>query len=411
MSKQEELLNLRKKHSETVKKVNEFGEEQFKDTIELIDWLKELMEKIEKLKKQEESSNQDLRQKLRLGRKMQKAYKYDNSFESTIISAIDEGKLSKEIGERFKEMAKLLKKRKIEEMKTKFKYFENLLQLQSKYVKLNKEIKEEKSALQTKINKTKLLLKELDKLTNIDTEKIELLENYIFNLGELDRLRKNYINYLSNLRIKNLIDKIKENSLLDLGFPNINKNKINEIYILFNEDKFFSNMKISELCKYFDYSDQKLSHIYPEVSKFKKIILKERVWFDKISELEKTNFLTWKNDEKLNDKLIEFFRKMPEAKTILENMKKYEKELPKFKQYYKEYEEYKIKKEELSKYSKNQLEKELEEYEKLMQTLDSEKPIEEIEQKIEKKKKSKEEKEIKDQSSEGFLHKLKGFFG
>ena len=105
MYNEETLINLRKKYLDTLEKVNEFGEEQFKDIIKLIDWLKELVEKSEKLKKQEENQNLDLRQKFRLGKKLQKAYKYDSSFEATINVAIEEGKLSREIGERFTKMA------------------------------------------------------------------------------------------------------------------------------------------------------------------------------------------------------------------------------------------------------------------------------------------------------------------
>lgn len=389
MYTKKELIQLKQNYYDTLSEINELGKEQFKDILELIEWLEDLMEKTERLKKQEEAPNQDLRQKMKLGRKMQKAYKYDTSFEATIIHAINEGKLSNEIGERFKEMATLLKKRKISEMKHKFKYFENLIKLNKKYQKYTTEIEEIKSDLETKINKIENILTDLKWLNKLDTKKFELIENHLKDLNKLKDIRLQYISSLLDLKLSDLLIKIKEENLFDYDFPHISQDKLDELEELFKNDKFFSNMKIYDLVKYFDYSDQKLSHVYPEISKFKKLILRERVWFDKISHLDQTKFLMWKKEEPLNNKLKEFYEKLPNSKDILKSLEVYEKELPGFKEKYKEYEEYKIKLEELSEYSKDKLEKELQTYKELLDTLNSE------------------VKEVK--KSEGFFDKLKGF--
>ncbi len=391
MYKKQDLLNLKSQYSQTLEEINEFGEEQFKDILELTEWLEELIEKTERLKKQEEASNQDLRQKFKLGRKLQRAYKTDLSFEATVIQAIEDNKIPEYIGDKFKEIAKLLKKRKIEAVKNEFEYFENLVKLNKKYQKIKEEIGIIKSDLNTKINKTENILKNLQELQTSDKNKYILIEKYLENLEKLENIRKEYISSLLNLKLIDLFSKIKQDKLFEFNFPPISYDKLEDLIVLFQKDKFFQNMKITDLIKYFDYSDQKLSHVYPELSKFKKLILKERVWFDQISHLDQTNFLKWKKEEKLSDELKQFYKQIPSAKQVLKEIEEYEKELPKFKQQYREYQEYKLKLKELEEYSKKDLEEELKKYNDLLETLTK-------------------KQEIPIQKDKGLFEKLKGFF-
>ncbi|MCC7552484.1 hypothetical protein KO317_02350 [Candidatus Micrarchaeota archaeon] len=385
MYKKQDLLNLKNQYSRTLEEINEFGEEQFKDILELTKWLEELIEKTERIKKQEEISNQDLRQKFKLGRKLQRAYKTDLSFEATILNAMEEGKISSNIGEKFKEIIELLKKRKIEEVKNKFKYFEEIENLNKKYLTLGQQLKNEKIDLETRINKITLLLNNLIELENINIEHIKLVEKYLDNINKLEEIRKEYIYSLMNLKIKDLIKKIQSEDLFKFDFPFIKLDTLQELENLFNKDTFFSNMDLQELYKYFDYSDQKLAYVYPEVSKFNRVIRKERVWFDKIFNLDKTNFLNLKKNEKMSNDLIEFFKSIECSKEIINEIILYGDSIYSFN----EYETYIIKKEELKEYSKNKLEQELVGCQELLSLLN----------KMESK-----------QKQEGFLQKLKLFF-
>ncbi|MFA5382404.1 MAG: hypothetical protein WC356_04505 [Candidatus Micrarchaeia archaeon] len=389
MSKKDEIINLKKNYLEIKKEIDEFGEEQFKDTLELIKWTKELIENAERIKKQEEKPNPDLKQKFKLGKKMQRAYKEDYSFEATIMAAIEEGKISFLIGEKFKEIALLLKKRKIDELKVKFKYFEKILDLEQQDIKLKQKIEYEKSALETKNNKAKYFLNELKNLDKINLKNIELVEKYLEILTGLNNSRRKYIQEILKLKIKDIIMKIKEKSLINLNFPKIEEEELNKLQELFEKDNFFKNMKIQDLYRYLDYSDQKLSYIYLEISKFNNLIRKNRVWFDQILNLEKTKFLTWKDNEILNLELKKFFESIGEKETI-SHIEKYEKELPNFKEKFEEYEKYMSKKQELQEIKQQDLEKEIKEYEELLLCFDL--------------------NEEESQKSDGFLNKLKTFF-
>jgi len=371
MRNEEELLKLKEEYDKTRKEIDSFG--QIDKIIELSLWLKALIEESEKLKKQLENiQNKSIRYKIKFKKKPAKLYKEECIFEATISNEMKNQSLSLGVGRRMLSIIELLKRNKIDSIGSRFDYFENIIKINGVYKKNREELQKEKSNLERELNKSNNLLKDIGNLNSIevDDEKVNLYKNYLSRLNKLDSLRKQYIKSLLSLNIAELIEKVKKDSLITYGFPNIDENKLEMLYTAFKEDNFFLSKDISAICKMFEYSDDRIAHIYPEVSKFKRIILANRVWFDKIYKLKNSNFAAFNEKAGTLEKLKPFYlNQIPESKEIIEGIEKQKDNIKIYKTEYEKSIKYESEIKKLSDYSKSELEKQVVKYKRMLKML------------------------------------------
>lgn len=256
-----------------------------------------------------------------------------------------------------------------------------------------------------------------------------MYKEHLSRLNKLDSLKKQYIGSLLSLNIAGLIEKIKKDSLINLvnyGFPEIDENKIDRLFSVFKEDKFFSSKNISDICEMFEYSDDKIAHIYPEVSKFKRIVLANRVWFDKVNKLKNSNFavLNEKTDfSEINGNLKNlkqfYLDQIPESREIIENIEEQKGNISKYREEYEKNKRYETEKKKLSSYSKSELEKQIVKYKHMLKLLELEKIEEKNKEKHTEKtidstqntNKNSINNDEEKKEKKGIFNKLKSFFG
>ncbi|MCC7569781.1 hypothetical protein KO465_00360 [Candidatus Micrarchaeota archaeon] len=378
MLDEKNIISLKKDYVNIKSKVDEIGAESLDAIVEASLWLKNILNESESLKKMSEPQNiKDLGQKIKLHKRSKKLQKEIHIFKATISNEMKKQTIPSDIGNRLLETVRLIKNKKNEAL-SEFEYFESFISLQEKSKRYPDEIETLKSKIDWEINKTKKLIHEINNLNTItiNNENVEKYKFYLASIEKLFKLRKKYISSLLQLNMAELINKIKTDSLNEYGLPILewsnDENNFDTLYIFFKTDSFFSNIDIFKLSEMFDYTDERLAHIYPEVLNFKKIILTNQLWFERIKNLEETSFIKI-SDKTLSKELFDFYKK--HVNGAEEIIIEFERNLNNISIWKKEYEknvEYENDKKRLSNYSLPVLEKELQHYIHLKEIIDSE---------------------------------------
>jgi len=371
----EEILELKREHHSLEKRMEKIEKNQLSAIVRLSERLKELMADIESIREKGKNMwNPDLNTRIKLSKKGVKVYKELNYFVVEVASEFEKGNIPEDAGKRFMSVAKLIKDNRMEPAKKEFEYFEEIIELSKRYEKTEEEMKERDRILKREQARIETVLAEMSELERetIDSGKVLSYENLSKNLEKLEKLRETYIHSLLSEPVIELLGDIEKHSLKDYCQALPGKEEMAELKEFFSEYPTFGKCNVSQLCEFFEYSEKKLSHICPETSRFRRLVVGNKNLFETILSLEKTAFLAV-DDE--NEKVMDFYAERIEgAQGIVEQIRQLRKEKYSYKEEYEKNKKIEKRKEELSKYSKTGLGAELRDIEHLLELLHSNRP-------------------------------------
>jgi len=378
MMSKEEISEFKRAHHSLEKRIEKIEKKQRSAIVKLSELLKELMEHTESTHEREKSLwNPDISTKIKILKKGARLSKKLGYFEAGVMAEFENGNISEEIGRKFISITSLIKNNKMALAKKEFEHFQKIIELSKEYERSKEEMEKKERIIRKEQQRIKKLLAEISWLEKktVNLEKARRYEELLKNLEKLEKIRTTYLSSLSSEPITELLG--DADSMRDY-FPDLpRKEEVDKMKIFFSEYPALGKYEVSQICELFNFSEKKLSHICPETSEFKRIILGNRKWFKTLNNLKRTDFLAV-DDE--NEKTMEFYaEKIEGAREIVEQIRLLRKEKLSCKEEYEKKKEIEGKKRELSKYSKDGLEKELEENESLLEFLHSD--IEEKEEK------------------------------
>ncbi|MBU0531999.1 hypothetical protein KKB44_00740 [Candidatus Micrarchaeota archaeon] len=360
MLSREEISEFKKVHYKL-----KTGGKQNSTVVELSALLKDLIENIESTSEREKTLwNPDISTKIKLAKKGARLYKKLEYFEIDVVKEFENGNVTEDIGKKFMLVTKLIKNNKLDLAKKEFVYFEKILKLNKEYEQSMEEMEKKDKMLKKERHRMENLLAEISGLEKIriDSEKVQQYENLLSSLEKLEKIRMQYI---SSFTSQPIIELVKNSDPISEYLPLPKKEELDEIKQFFVGYPDIGKYEPDKICELFDFSEKKLSHICPETSRFKKIILSNRKYFETLRDLERSNFLAL-DDEKA----LSFYAKIADAQEIVGQIKSVRKDQS-CKEEYEKKKQFEEKKKELLKYSKNDLEKELEEINSLLEFLHS----------------------------------------
>jgi hypothetical protein len=371
----EEILELKKEHHSLEKRMEKIEKNQLSTIVKLSEKLKALMSEIASVREKEKSMwNPDLSTRIKLSKKGLKLSKELNYFVMEVEGEFKNGNIPEDVGKRFVSLAKLTKDNRMDPAKKEFEYFEEIVEFSKRYEKAEEEMKEHDRMLRREQARIQAILAEMSELEKetIDLRKALSYENLLKNLEKLGKLRETYIHSLLSEPVSELLEDIERYSLKDYYQALPGKGEMAELKEFLHEYPAFGKCNVNQLCEFFEYSEKKLSHICPETSRFKKLVLGNKNLFETILLLEKTNFLA-ADDE--NEKVMDFYAERIEgAREIVEQIRQLRKEKYSYREEYEKSKRIEKRKEELSKYSKKELEAELRDIGHLIELLHSDHP-------------------------------------
>ena len=395
MLSEEEILQLRQEYHESEKRMEKIGKKQFSAVVELSEWLGELIDSIEQIQEKEKGmKNAAVIPKIKMARKGIKLSKGVKSFEWVLANALKEGDISGDMEEKFTAILKLIKNNKIFLAKREFEYFAGIVDLSRKHAEAKEELEKKDGALRREQSRIRKLLEEMEELEKetVDPGKVQVYEEYLKNLEKLEEFRKRYLHSLISKPVAELLEDMEKHSLENYSFPPLRKEKMEELKDFFSENPKLGEYGVGQFCELFNYSEKKLMHICPEISKFRRIVLSDREWFETIHNLDRTTFLAVDDG---NEKVMDFYaEKIDGASGIVGKIMQLGKEKNSCREEYEKNRRIGERKKDLSKYSKNKLEGELKETGCLLEVLHS-KP---------------EEEEKEREEEQGLLSKIGSFF-
>jgi len=367
MISRDEILETKQKVHELDEKIGKIGKEQFPSVIRLAGALKEILDGIEGIKQREQAMHDPhVNKRIKLmkqGIKLGKNIKY---FEDNIVLEFDAGNLTEEMGKKFVAITKLIKKNQMPVAVLQFKYFEDILDLDEQYAQAKEKLESEEEALQKEEYRIKALQESLLELESqeVDKAKVEEYKQYLANLEKIEKIRFDYLSSLSAESVGTLV----ENQYLISQLPSPQTQDVSEIRSFLGEYPRVGTLRMLQLTELFSASDAKLSHICAETSKFKRVILENKSFFDNLHNIAQTNFLALNFED---EKVMEFYTKKG-AKDILAQIKAASTNKEELKAEYEKHQKIEEKKEELKEYSQEQLEAELKQIRSNLELLNSE---------------------------------------
>jgi hypothetical protein len=302
---QEEIMELKKTCHSLEKKMEKTGKGGCSSTIELSKMLQGLMADIELTQEKEKKMwNPAAITRLKLAKKGIKLGKELNYFEMWIAAELEKGAIPEDAGKRFRSISKLIKRGKMPAAKEEFKYFEGIIELGKAHETAKEKLKEHEKALRKEQIRIEKLLAEISSLESetIDQEKVRNYTALLENLEKLREARAAHIRSMLSKPVAELLRDAEQCSLGDYCQPFPGKQEMAGLRQFFSEYPAFESCNIGQFCEFFGYSEKKLSHICPEVSKFKKTVVKNRNFFEALHSLEQTSFLAVDDeDEKAMD--------------------------------------------------------------------------------------------------------------
>lgn len=370
MMSKEEISEFKRAHHSLEKRMEQIGKKQCSAIVRLSEPLQELIDNIESTREREKSLwNPDISTKIKVVKKGARLFKKLAYFEGDVVKEFKNGNISEDIGRRFMLATSLVKDSKIPLAKKEFEYFRKIVELSKTHEKSRDEMEKKDRMLKKEQHRIKNLLTELSGLEKqtINLEKARRYAELLKNLEKLEKIREAYLSSLTSEPIAPLLEDADTMRDYFPGFPG--KEEISRIRIFFSEYPTLGKYKVSQICELFNFSEKRISHICPETSRFKKIILANKNLFETLHSLKQSNFLAV-DDE--NEKVMDFFaEKVEGAQEVVEQIRLLRTEKLSCMHEYEKMKNFEERKKELSKYSKENLQKELEEIESLLEFLHS----------------------------------------
>lgn len=371
----EEICELKRTHDTLEKRMEKIEKNQRSSIVKLLERLKDLMADIGSVREKEKTMwNPDINTRIKLSKKGIKLSKELNYFVTGVAGEFEKGSIPEDAGKRLMSIARLIRDNKMDSAKKELGYFEEIAELSKRYERAEEQMREEDRILrreQLRIGKILAEMSELEKET-VDSERVRRYEDLLKNLEKLEKLRGAHIRSLLSEPVVELLGDVEKYPLEYYCqlFPG--KEEMAELKKFFSEYPAFGRCNVSQLCEFFGYSEKKLSHVCPETSRFRRLVMGNKSLFETICSLEQTTFLAV-DDE--NEKIMDVYAERIEgAKEIVGQIRQSRKEKHSYREEYEKSKQIEKRKEELSKYSKKELDAELRDVEHLLGLLHSDHP-------------------------------------
>ena len=376
----EEITELKKAHHALERRMEKI-KSQFPTILRLFGQLKEAIEAIESIVEKEKTMwNPAFITRIKLAKKGMRLGKGINHFEIEVVGEFESHNISEEVGKRFVYIVKLIRENKMQDAKEELKYFEEIVILSKEYEKTEEEMREKDQILKKEQFRIERILEELAGLEKetIDLEKVRRHEQLLKNLEKLKGLRTVYIHSLLSKPVVELLEEAERHSLKEYYEEFPEKNEMAQLRQFFSDYPEFGKYNAEQICEFFECSEKKLSHVCPETSRFKKIVLGNRNLFETVGSLEQTAFLAVDDED---EKAMEFYvRNVEGAHETVEQIRQLKKEKNSDREEYEKNRRIEKRKEEFAGYSKIALEGELKTIQNLLELLHSEVPEENTEE-------------------------------
>ena len=372
MITEKEIINLKKDRHELERKIEDIGDKQFPTVVKLSEELDELLDLIDTMRERgKQMENADISPRIKMMKKGVKISKELGAFEANVGTEFEAGRISAEVGKKFIEIIKLIKSNKPDIVEKEFEPFSEVIEINKKYEQVNGELEGVEKVITREQNRINHILDEIKELQNeiIDIEKVKRYAQLTEDMGKLDNSRKKILHEIVAQPIIELITYLESNLLVKY-VPNYPKeDQMKEIKKFLSENSELGKKNANLFCEVFGYSDKKLTHICPDITGFKKIVLSNKQFFERLGSLDESEFLSF--DEE-NEKMVNFYiDRINGSKDIIERIK-IQKSKRKDREEYERSKDIQKKKEELSEHSNEKLKKELKEMEILLVILHSE---------------------------------------
>jgi hypothetical protein len=378
MNSADEISELKKGLSILKHKMEKIGESQRPAVIRLSNQLKEIIEGIESVQENEKNiTNTAMSIRMRLAKKAMLLGKGLRHFEMDVQSEFEKDLLSEDSGDRFMSILKLIRENKMQLAKEGMAYFEEIVAINTEYETAEEEIRKKDRVLRKEQFRIQKALEEMAQLEKekIDIEKVRRHEELLKSLEKLGALRAQYIQSLVSKPVAELLGETEFPPLREYYGELLENGGINQLRQFLSDYPDFGKCNAIQIREFFDCSEKKVSHICPETSRFKKIILGNRGLFEAIGSLEQTSFLAVDDN---NEESLDFYAKnINGAQEIVENIRQMKTEKDSYREEYEKSRVLDKRREELGKYSKSDLENELKELGSLLELLHSESAPEE----------------------------------
>ena len=370
-----EITELKKAHRILGRRMEKIEKSQRPTVVKLSGQLGEIIEGIVSAQEKEKTMwNPAISTRIRLAKKGMLLGKELSRFEIEVVGEFENHNISEDAGKRFISITKLIRGNKMQTAKEELKYFEEIAALDREYERTEEEMKKKDRILKREQLNIEKILEEMAGLEKetINLEKVRRHAELLKNLEKLNGLRAVHIQSLLSKPVVELLGETTGHSLKEYYGVFSEKDEMAQLRRFFFDYPVFGKCNASQICEFFEYNEKKLSHICPETSRFKKVVLGNRNLFETISSLGQTAFLAV-DDE--NEKTLEFYaRNVEGAQEVVEQIRKLKKEKNSDREEYEKSRRMEKHREELAKYSKTALEVELKAIRGLLELLHSEVP-------------------------------------
>ncbi|MBD3210231.1 hypothetical protein GF318_02515 [Candidatus Micrarchaeota archaeon] len=367
-----EVLEFKKSHDRREKQIKELGAKECSAISRLSDILEGLIEEIESTQEREQSLwNPDVSTKIKMAKKGMRLSKKLEHFGGEVAREFENGNISQENGKKFISIVHHIEGNKMHLAKQEFSPLQEIARLNKAYTESREEMERKDRLLRKEQHKIENLLKELENLEKekADPGKVQKYREFLENLEQLEKARQRYLDSLTRKPVAELLGG-ENRGLLHNHWPGLPaREELSEIRKFFSDYPELGGYRADQLCGLFGFSEKKLSHICPETSRFKKVILKNRVLFEELRDSKRTGFLAVRDDD---EQVLDFFAGNVEgAKKAVENINALREEKDSCKKEYEKHKRLEQKRKELSEYSKAGMEEELRNTEALLELLHS----------------------------------------
>lgn len=378
----EEITELKKTLFALERRMDKIEKSQRPAVLKLSKQLEEIIGGVVAVQEKEKAMwNPAMSAQVRLAKKGMSLGKELSRFELGVVAEFDNHNISEDLARSFISIAKLLKGNNMPVAREEFKYFEEIIFLDKECEIAKTELTKKEQVLkkeQLRIEKALGEIAALERET-CDFEKARRYAQLLENLEKLKVLRTTYLHALRSKPVVELLGEIEgEGNFLNEYYEDFKeKNEIASLKQFFSDYLVMGKCNASQICEFFEYNEKKLSHLCPETSRFKSVVLRNQNMFKTISSLEQTAFLAV--DEE-NEKTLSFYAaNVAGAREVVERIRELRKEKNADKREYEKSKWIEKHKEELGKYSKTALEEELKTTKSLLELLHSETPEESVE--------------------------------
>ncbi|MBU0591125.1 hypothetical protein KKF81_05515 [Candidatus Micrarchaeota archaeon] len=360
MTSADEIIKLKKTHLILEQKMGKIGTSRRSVILLLFNQLNQILNDLESTKEKEKSMwNPAISTRVRLAKREISLGKKLSRFEANTVNEFTNHNLSEDIGKRFMSIAKLVRDNQMQVAKTELVYFEEISVLDQEYKEMGEEIKRKDTVLKREQLRIEKILEEFAWLEkeSVNPEKVRRYDTLLKNIEKLKLLRKAYVQSMLSKPLVELLAGT-EGRFLGNHYKIFQENdELTQLKQFFSDYPVFGKCNAIQIREFFGYSEKKLSHVCPETSRFKKLILGNQDMFETVGSLEHTSFMAV--DEMNNESLDFYAGNVGGAKEIVIQIRQLKKEKNSDRE---EYEKSKIvekRREALAGYSKTNLEAEL----------------------------------------------------